>query len=97
MQKIAPFLMFDSQAEEAMNFYVSIFKNSKVLSVQRSGDTVSSVTFQLEDQEFMAFNGGPYFKFSEGVSFFIDCKSQEEVDELWGKLSENGEESAAAG
>ena len=96
MKKITPSLWFDTQAEEAMNFYVSIFKNSKVGSVQRVGPEgpVMSVTFQLEGQEFMALNAGPQFKFNEAISFFVDCKTQEEVDELWNKLvSDGGEES----
>ncbi len=96
MKKITPFLWFDTQAQEAMNFYVSIFKNSKVGSVQRAGPDgpVTSVTFQLEGQDFMALNAGPQFKFNEAISFFVDCKTQEEVDELWNKLiSDGGEES----
>ena len=94
MSKINPFLWFDSQAEEAMNFYVSIFKNSKVLSVIPGPDgKAMSVTFRLEDQEFMALNAGPQFKFTEAISFFVNCKTQQEVDELWEKLTEGGEES----
>ena len=94
MPKITPFLWFDNQAEEAMNFYVSIFKNSKVGSIMRSGDDgpVMSVTFQLDGQEFMALNGGPQFKFTEAISFFVNCETQAEVDELWQKLSAGGEE-----
>lgn len=98
MQKITPFLWFDHEAEEAMNFYVSIFKNSKVLSVSRYGEggpgpagSVMTATFQLEGQEFMALNGGPDHKFSEAISFFVDCETQEEVNELWNKLTEGGE------
>jgi predicted 3-demethylubiquinone-9 3-methyltransferase (glyoxalase superfamily) len=98
MQKITPFLWFNGQAEEAMNFYVSIFKNSKVGSVTRYGEagpgpkgTVMYATFQLDGQEFMALNGGPQFKFSPAISFFVNCQTQEEVDELWEKLSEGGE------
>lgn len=97
MQKITPFLWFDGNAEEAMNFYVSIFKNSKVGRVSRYGDagpgpkgTVMSVTFQLEGQEFMALNGGPHFSFSPAISFFVSCETQEEVDQLWEKLSAGG-------
>lgn len=100
MQKITPFLWFDDKAEEAMNFYVSIFKNSKIGSVTRYGEagpgpqgTVMTATFQLEGQEFIALNGGPHFKFTEAISFSVDCKSQEEVDELWEKLSEGGQKS----
>ena len=92
MKKITPFLWFDKQAEEAMNFYVSVFKNSKILSVSPGPNgTVTSASFQLEGQEFMALNAGPQFKFTEAISFFVDCKTQEEVDELWEKLSEGGE------
>jgi predicted 3-demethylubiquinone-9 3-methyltransferase (glyoxalase superfamily) len=98
MQKITPFLWFDGKAEEAMNFYVSIFKNSRVGSVSRSGGagpgakgTVVSATFQLDGQEFMALNGGPHFTFSPAISFFVNCTSQDEVDDLWEKLSEGGE------
>ena len=98
MQKITPFLWFDGQAEEAMNFYVSIFKNSKVGSITRCGDsgpgpkgTVMSVTFELDGQEFFGLNGGPHFTFSPAISFFVNCETQEEVDELWEKLSDGGE------
>ena len=92
MQKITPFLWFDGKAEEAMNFYVSIFKNSKVVSVSRSGaeGRVTGATFQLDGQEFFALNGGPQFTFSPAISFFVNCETQEEVDELWEKLSEGG-------
>ncbi len=99
-RKITPFLWFDDNAEEAMNFYVSVFKNSEVLNISRYGDsapgaagTVTTATFRLDGQEFMALNGGPHFKFTEAISFFIDCESQEEVDELWEKLSEGGKTS----
>jgi predicted 3-demethylubiquinone-9 3-methyltransferase (glyoxalase superfamily) len=98
MQKIAPFLWFDGKAEEAMSFYTAIFKNSKVSSVTRCGDsgpgpkgTVMSATFELEGQEFIALNGGPMFTFSPAISFFVKCETQEEVDELWTKLSAGGE------
>ena len=97
MQKIHPFLWFDNQAEEAMNFYVSIFKNSKIGKVVRYGDagpgpkgSAMTATFELEGQQFTALNGGPHFKFTEAISFVVDCKSQEEVDELWEKLSAGG-------
>jgi predicted 3-demethylubiquinone-9 3-methyltransferase (glyoxalase superfamily) len=100
VQKITPFLWFDNQAEEAMNLYVSIFKNSKVLGVTRYGDagpgpkgSVMTAEFQLEGQEFVALNGGPHFKFTEAVSFVVNCQSQEEVDYFWEKLSEGGAES----
>ena len=97
MQKITPFLWFDSNAEEAANFYTSIFRNSKILNIARYGEagpgpkgTVMTVTFQLEGQRFMALNGGPQFTFSPAISFFVDCETQEEVDELWEKLSAGG-------
>ena len=99
MQKIVPFLWFDGKAEEAMNFYVSIFKNSKVVRVTRYGDagpgpkgTVMSATFQLEGQEFYALNGGPQFTFTPAISLFVNCETQQEVDELWKKLSAGGRE-----
>ncbi len=99
MQKITPFLWFDNQAEEAMNFYVSIFKNSKVGKVSRYGDagpgpkgSVMVATFQLNGQEFMALNGGPQYKFTEAISFLVNCETQEEVNELWEKLSDGGKE-----
>ncbi len=101
MQKITPFLWFDDKAEEAANFYVSIFKNSKIGNISRYGEegakvsgrakgTVMTVTFQLDGQEFMALNGGPLFKFSESISFLVNCETQQEVDELWEKLSQGG-------
>src|ERR1700716_1236457 len=97
MQKITPFLWFDAKAEEAMNFYVSVFKNSKVVRVTRYGEggpgpkgTVMSATFQLDGQEFFALNGGPQFTFSPAISFFVNCETQEEVDDLWEKLSAGG-------
>src|SRR6266581_1079963 len=98
MQKITPFLWFDDNAEEAMNFYVAIFKNSKVVNVTRYGEagpgpkgTVMSAIFQLDGQEFYALNGGPMFTFSPAISFFVRCETQSEIDELWEKLSEGGE------
>jgi predicted 3-demethylubiquinone-9 3-methyltransferase (glyoxalase superfamily) len=100
MQRITPFLWFDDKAEEAMNFYVSVFKNSKVVRVSRYGEagpgpkgTLMSATFQLEGQEFFALNGGPQFTFSPAISFFVNCETQQEVDDLWEKLSEGGEKS----
>ncbi len=94
MQKITPFLWFDGQAEEAMNFYVSIFKNSKILSTSPGPDgKVMMGTFQLDGQEFHALNGGPMFKFTEAISLFVNCETQAEVDELWEKLSEGGAKS----
>jgi predicted 3-demethylubiquinone-9 3-methyltransferase (glyoxalase superfamily) len=98
MQKITPFLWFDDKAEEAINFYVSIFKNSTIGSITRYGEgapvpkgTVMTAKFQLDGQEFMALNGGPHFKFTEAISLYVNCESQEEVDELWEKLSAGGE------
>lgn len=97
MQKITPFLWFDGNAEEAMNLYVSVFKNSKVVSVTRYGEagpgpkgTVMSATFQLEGQQFYALNGGPQYKFTPAISLFVSCETQKEVDELWNKLSAGG-------
>ena len=98
MNKITPFLWFDDQAEEAMNFYVSVFKNSKVLSVTPGPNGKAfSVTFELEGQRFMGLNAGPQFKFNEAISFFVDCKTQEEVDELWEKLTADGGEESMCG
>jgi predicted 3-demethylubiquinone-9 3-methyltransferase (glyoxalase superfamily) len=98
MQKITTFLWFDNQAEEAANFYASIFKNSKILNISRYGEggpgipgTAMIVTFQIEDQEFMALNGGPEFKFTEAISLFVNCESQDVVDMFWEKLSDGGE------
>jgi predicted 3-demethylubiquinone-9 3-methyltransferase (glyoxalase superfamily) len=103
MQKITPFLWFDDKAEEAMNFYVSVFKNSKIRKVTRYGEagaevagrpkgTVMTATFQLNGQEFVALNGGPQFKFTEAISFVVNCETQDEIDEFWEKLSEGGEQ-----
>ncbi|MCL5274594.1 MAG: VOC family protein [Chloroflexi bacterium] len=100
MQKITPFLWFDNNAEEAVNFYTSIFPNSQVLSVSRYGEAgpgpagqVMVMSFRLDGQEFQALNGGPIFKFTEAISFVVDCKTQDEVDMYWEKLSAGGEES----
>lgn len=91
MQKIAPFLWFDTQAEDAMNFYCSIFRNSKVLGVTSGPNGIAqSVNFELEGQEFIGFNAGPHFKFNEAISFFVNCETQAEVDELWSKLTADG-------
>ncbi len=103
LQKITPTLWFDNQAEEAANFYVSIFKNSKIGDITRYGEaaaeisgkpkgSVMTITFQIEGQEFTALNGGPQFKFTEAISLLVNCEIQQEVDELWEKLSEGGEE-----
>ena len=102
MQKITPCLWFDNQAEEAVNFYISIFKNSKIGNVARYGEegakvsgrpkgTVMTMIFQLDGQEFMALNGGPHFKFTEAISFIVNCETQEAIDEMWEKLSAGGE------
>ncbi|MGI8589134.1 MAG: VOC family protein [Chloroflexia bacterium] len=98
MQKITTFLMFNDQAEEAVNLYVSIFGNSKITDLNRYGEggplpagTVIGGSFVLEGQEFIAFNGGPHFSFAEGISLYVNCETQEEVDDLWEKLSEGGE------
>lgn len=93
MNKITPFLWFDGKVEEAMNFYVSVFRNSKLLSVNRAGPNgpVVSASFQLDGQDFHALNGGPQFTFSPAISFFVNCETQQEVDVLWDKLSEGGE------
>lgn len=100
MQKITPFLWFDDQAEEAVNFYTSVFKNSKTGTVARYGEggpgpkgSVMTATFSIDGQEFIALNGGPMFKFTEAVSFVINCKDQDEIDYYWDKLSEGGEKS----
>lgn len=105
MQKITPCLWFDDQAEEAANFYASVFKNSKVKSMARYGEagreihgkpagSVLTVAFELDGQEFTALNGGPVFKFNEAISFQVNCKTQEDVDYYWEKLSEGGDEQA---
>ena len=98
MQKIVPFLWFDGQADEAVNFYTSIFKNATITSVTRYGDagpgpkgSIMSATFELDGQEFYALNGGPMFKFSPAISFFVKCESQEEVDYYWSKLAAGGQ------
>jgi predicted 3-demethylubiquinone-9 3-methyltransferase (glyoxalase superfamily) len=100
IQKITPFLWFDNQAEEAMNFYVSIFKNSRIVSMRRYGEggpgpkgQVMTGTFEIEGQQFYALNGGPLFKFTEAISLFVSCETQEEVDDLWDKLSAGGAKS----
>lgn len=99
MQKITPFLWFDNNAEEALNFYTSIFKNSEITQVSRYGDvgpgpkgSLLTARFNLEGQEFLALNGGPQYKFTPAVSFLIDCKTQEEIDYYWDKLLEGGQE-----
>jgi len=102
MQTITPCLWFDDKAEEAVNFYTSILKHSRIKGITRYGEagaevsgrpkgTVMTVTFQLDGQEFLALNGGPHFTFSPAISFIVNCETQQEVDELWEKLSEGGE------
>ena len=98
-QKITPFLWFDSQAEEAVNFYTSIFKNSRISMVTRYGDagpgpkgSVQTIAFELEGQKFAALNGGPHFKFTEAISFVVHCETQDEVDYFWKRLTEGGQE-----
>jgi predicted 3-demethylubiquinone-9 3-methyltransferase (glyoxalase superfamily) len=97
-QKITPFLWFNDQAEEAVNFYTSIFKNSSIESLSRYGEgeagvpgPVMTATFQLDGQQFMALNGGPVYQFTPAISFFVDCETQQEIDDLWEKLSDGGE------
>ena len=104
MQKITTFLTFNDQAEQAANLYTSIFKNAKLGTVTRYGEgapapkgSVMSVTFALEGQEFIALNGGPSFTFSQGISLFVNCETQAEVDDLWTKLTENGGEEGPCG
>jgi predicted 3-demethylubiquinone-9 3-methyltransferase (glyoxalase superfamily) len=93
MSKITPFLWFDGRAEEAMNFYVSVFKDGKVVNVTKKDGKVLVVTFEVMGQRFMALNAEPLFKFNESVSFFVNCEGQEEVDYYWNRLLEGGEES----
>ena len=104
MQKISPFLWFDSNAEDAANFYVSIFKDSKILKIARYGEagpgpagSVMVVNFQIEGQDFIALNGGPLFKFTEAISFVINCQTQEEVDHYWNKLTAGGGQESQCG
>jgi predicted 3-demethylubiquinone-9 3-methyltransferase (glyoxalase superfamily) len=99
-QKITPFLWFDKEAEEAINHYISVFKDGRIVNVSRYGEagpgtngSVMSATFELAGQRFIALNGGPHFKFNEAISLFVDCQSQAEVDELWEKLSAGGSQS----
>ena len=108
MQKITPFLWFDDQAEDAVNFYTSLFKNSKIVRIlryteeaaEKSGRPVGSVLtieFEIEGQKFVALNGGPLFKFNESISFVVNCETQEEVDYFWGKLTADGGEESQCG
>jgi predicted 3-demethylubiquinone-9 3-methyltransferase (glyoxalase superfamily) len=97
MQKITTFLTYNDQAEQAANFYVTLFKNSKVEQVMRAGDAVMGVSFQLDGQHFNALNGGPSFNFAEGISLYVDCQTQAEVDDLWNKLTTDGGEESRCG
>jgi len=97
MLTIAPFLWFESQAEEAMNFYASIFPRSKALTVNRAQGRVMSVEFELEGQRFLALNGGPMYRFNEAVSFLVSCDTQGEIDDLWSKLTADGGEPGRCG
>ena len=104
MQKITPFLWFDDQAEEAINFYLSVFKNSKIINESRQGGEgpgkpgkLFTATFQLEGQQFMALNAGPMYKFTPAISLFVDCVNQAEVDQLWSRLLEGGGEESRCG
>ena len=108
IQKITPHLWFDNNAQEAAKFYTTIFKNSKIIHIERYGDaaakvsgrpkgSVMTVVFELEGQRFMALNGGPIFKFSPAISFLVSCETQEEIDNLWEKLSEGGEKEQCGG
>ena len=103
-QKITPFLWFDNNAEEAMNFYISVFNNSKIATVTRYGDagpgpkgSVLTAAFELEGQKFVALNGGPRFKFTEAISFVINCETQEEIDYFWDKLTSDGGQESMCG
>ena len=104
MQKITPFLWFDNQAEDAMNFYVSIFKNSKVGTISRYGDagpgpkgSVMVASFELDGMQFTALNGGPHFKFTEAISLYVNCETQDEVDYFWNKLTAGGGQPSQCG
>lgn len=97
MQKITPFLWFDNNAEEAMNFYTSLFSDSKIGQTHKMGDKLLTATFYLNGQEFMVLNGGPLFKFNEAVSLFVKCESQQEVDHYWEKLTADGGEESQCG
>jgi predicted 3-demethylubiquinone-9 3-methyltransferase (glyoxalase superfamily) len=98
MNKITPFLWFNNQAEEAMNFYLSVFKQGQVLEIQRGADGQAfSLTFEVHGQRLIALNGGPHYKFNEAISLFVSCEDQAEVDELWEKLTANGGEPSQCG
>jgi predicted 3-demethylubiquinone-9 3-methyltransferase (glyoxalase superfamily) len=93
MQKITTFLMFDNRANEAMKFYTSVFKNSRIVSTMGPAGNVMGGTFEIEGQQFFTYNGGPHFSFTEGISLYVDASTQEEIDYYWDKLSEGGEKS----
>ena len=97
MRKITPFLWFDGKLEEAMNFYISVFKNGKIINAHHIGPNMMTATFELEGQTFMGLDAGPKFKFTEAISFFVNCQTQEEVDELWQKLTVDGGEESMCG
>ena len=97
MQKITTFLTFNDQAEQAASFYTSLFKDSKIEDIMRAGDAVMGVSFQLAGQHYNALNGGPSFTFTEGISLFVNCETQAEVDELWEKLTSDGGEESRCG
>ena len=97
MQKITTFLTFNDQAEQAANFYTSLFKDSKIEEIMRAGDAVMGVSFQLAGQHYNALNGGPSFTFTEGISLFVNCETQAEVDQLWEKLTSDGGEESRCG
>lgn len=104
MQKITPFLWFDNNAEEAMNFYISVFKDAKIVNVNKlenvgptPGDSIITGTFQLFGQDFMVINGGPMFKFTEAISLFVSCETQEEIDTYWSKLTADGGQESQCG
>jgi len=97
MQKITTFLWFDNQAEEAAKFYCSIFKNSRINSTMKANGLVLTVTFDLEGQEFIALNGGPLFQFTEAISLFVSCETQEEIDQMWAKLTSDGGQESMCG
>ncbi len=97
MLTVTPYLWFDNQAEEALNFYATVFPRMKQLSVTRMGEQVMMAEFEIEGQKFMALNGGPMYKFNEAVSFFVSCKSQQEIDTLWEKLTADGGEPGRCG
>ncbi len=97
MQNVTPFLWFNDQAEEAMRFYTSVFKDSEITSINRVGDKVFGGSFRIEDRHFHTLNGGPLYQFTPAISLYVNCETQEEVDELWSKLTANGGEPGKCG